>query len=246
MSTLTSGDFGELKRPTTRVHAPPGGGSSWSIGGYQEAPKSASTPRMQVPVVNESTCDVKDPSPGLKQAGTTLKPTSQVMESIEATNEVSVQKMLSLDAAKIRLAVIFDNLEHARALKANLCNDRGLLESHVDLYEFSKLMSLPYCAKKLLKLQKYDGVVCVVRDVGQTQHFESVKQSLIKLSVEHECPITLGCHCADKFQPTSKNSLCAWAEKESLSILSDVAFGGYEPLMVVPEQNNASRTSRIP
>ncbi|KAG6622318.1 calcyphosin-like protein [Phytophthora cinnamomi] len=32
MSTLTSTDMGELKRPTTRVHAPPGGGSNWSFG----------------------------------------------------------------------------------------------------------------------------------------------------------------------------------------------------------------------
>ncbi|TYZ63900.1 hypothetical protein PybrP1_011508, partial [[Pythium] brassicae (nom. inval.)] len=37
MSTLTSADFGELKRPTTRVHAPPGGGSSWSFGGDEPA-----------------------------------------------------------------------------------------------------------------------------------------------------------------------------------------------------------------
>eukprot|EP00644_Phytophthora_capsici_P002494 jgi/Phyca11/15081/fgenesh1_pg.PHYCAscaffold_11_\ len=44
MSTLTSTDMGELKRPTTRVHAPPGGGSSWSFG---EDPTPASTGRKR-------------------------------------------------------------------------------------------------------------------------------------------------------------------------------------------------------
>ncbi|RLN60622.1 hypothetical protein BBP00_00005864, partial [Phytophthora kernoviae] len=47
MSTLTSKDM-NIKRPTTRVHAPPGGGSTWSFGD-DSAPASTGRKRFVQP-----------------------------------------------------------------------------------------------------------------------------------------------------------------------------------------------------
>ncbi|KAG6622322.1 Calcyphosin-like protein [Phytophthora cinnamomi] len=62
MSTLTSTDFGELKRPTTRVHAPPGGGSSWSFGD-DSAPAPTGRKRFNQPAAQTPQQDAKMESP---------------------------------------------------------------------------------------------------------------------------------------------------------------------------------------
>ncbi|KAH7468571.1 Calcyphosin-like protein [Phytophthora ramorum] len=65
MSTLTSTDMGELKRPSTRVHAPPGGGSSWSFGG-DSAPAPTGRKHLsqaQVPAQEDVKMESPPPAP---------------------------------------------------------------------------------------------------------------------------------------------------------------------------------------
>ena len=101
MSTLTSSDFGELKRPTTRVHAPPGGGSSWSIGGGYNAPTPEKITRA---APTQQACSSDNPL----SAATVTENVKEMVVSDKTTNSTcnDLEDMLQQHGKSIRIALI--------------------------------------------------------------------------------------------------------------------------------------------
>ena len=152
MSTLTSSDFGQLKRPTTRVHAPPGGGSSWSLGGgfadECEKPKARQPPRASTaPAPAPATIQGKED--GIKEKQDQLSSTSTAMNSMTLTDN-SVETLLKTQGKTLRIALLtLATNETSQKFQQNcgqaLCHDFGLDPSNVQ--EFKASNSVKSCCE---------------------------------------------------------------------------------------------------
>ncbi|KAE8877284.1 hypothetical protein PF005_g11299 [Phytophthora fragariae] len=183
MSTLTSSDMGELKRPTTRVHAPPGGGSSWSFGDDSEpAPtgrKRFSQPQTQI----EQPEDAKMESPR-------ASPPPAPVQTQNQTQAAAPQP-----AGAVRVAVLKTSSD-AELVDAAVQNCLAKLQTEAvsaETFTVASLEQLPYAANKLTELGGFDGVICFGFLSTQDPQFAALSaaltQSLIKISVKNVRPV---------------------------------------------------------
>ncbi|KAG1710213.1 hypothetical protein DVH05_017217 [Phytophthora capsici] len=176
MSTLTSTDMGELKRPTTRVHAPPGGGSSWSFGD-DSTPASTGRKRFNQPPVPTEDAKMETPPPAPVQTETQ---TQAVAPQTGETLRVALLKTSS--DAEIVDAAVRNCLEKLQAQSINS-----------ETFTVVNVEQLPYAANKLTEFGDFDSVICFGFLNTQDPQFAALSaaltQSLIKISVKNVRPI---------------------------------------------------------
>ncbi|GLE00264.1 hypothetical protein PINS_up008991 [Pythium insidiosum] len=188
MSTLTSADFGELKRPTTRVHAPPGGGSNWSIGGGDAPAAPAAARSRQQPVQQ----DVHMSSPTSKPApapAVVPPPAPIAAAPVAAASTAPV-------AAQLRIALIKTAVD-AEIVDAMLHNCSEKLKQQPQLrfetFTVPSVEDLPYAANKLTALGGFDGVICFgflnTVDPLFASLSAALAQSFIDISVRNVKPV---------------------------------------------------------
>ncbi|KAI9918962.1 hypothetical protein PsorP6_011777 [Peronosclerospora sorghi] len=175
MSTLTSADMGELKRPTTRVHAPPGGSSSWSFGGDVVPAASGRTPQNRTPR-QDPTMDVPHSAPVLTQTQ------NQTQTEATATHSVRVALVKTLCDAEIVDRALENCVEklQTQAVRA-------------ETFTVPTLDQLPYAANKVTQCGDFDGVICFGFLSLQHPQFAplhaALVQSFIKISVQNVRPV---------------------------------------------------------
>jgi 6,7-dimethyl-8-ribityllumazine synthase len=188
MSTLTSADFGELKRPTTRIHAPPGGGSNWSIGGddvptrtpqrHQRGAMQHSPPKPQAPVVPIQAVAPAPPAP-VAVPVTFASPQAAVPTGI------------------VRIAVLKTKAD-AEIVDTMAQNCMEKLKSFVatEVFTVSTVDELPYAANKLTQVGGFDGVVAFGFLNATDPLYQSLStcltQSFIDISVKNVKPVVRG------------------------------------------------------
>ncbi|CAI5709800.1 unnamed protein product [Hyaloperonospora brassicae] len=179
MSTLTSADMGELKRPTTRVHAPPGGGSTWSFGG--DAPAAPLDHRRVKPSSAQQQVqpDVQMHSP---RAAATVPAaaTPPPVDPAKASMRVALVKTSSDTEIVDRVVQnCFEKLEGSFVRS--------------ETFTVASLEQLPYAANKLTAFGGFDAVVCFGFLNPQDVQFHAVSaaltQSFMDISVKNARPV---------------------------------------------------------
>ncbi|RLN68366.1 hypothetical protein BBJ28_00002256 [Nothophytophthora sp. Chile5] len=142
MSTLTSTDFGELKRPTTRVHAPPGGGSSWSFGGDDVAPAPTGRKRMV-------------------QADTTMEsPRAAPVASAPLATHAAPAAPSTKSAIRVALLKTSSDAEMVDLMVQNCYEKLDAATVSSETFTVATLEQLPYAANKLTQFGGFDAVIC--------------------------------------------------------------------------------------
>ncbi|ETK71748.1 hypothetical protein F441_21535 [Phytophthora nicotianae CJ01A1] len=181
MSTLTSTDMGELKRPTTRVHAPPGGGSSWSFGDYS-TPASTGRKRVNQPQTQPEQ-DTKMESPR----------SSPPPAPVQIQNQNETQVTFQTESA-VRVALLKTSSD-AEIVDTAVQNCQAKLSEAVnsEIFTVANIEQLPYAANKLTEFGGFDGVICFgflnTQDPQFTAISAALTQSLIKISVKNVRPV---------------------------------------------------------
>lgn len=183
MSTLTSTDFA-LKRPTTRVHAPPGGGSTWSFGGDEPAPqqrgkRSFGAPPHAAPDVN---MDTPAPVPA---------PVAAVAAPVAAS--------VTHPAGALRVAIVKTKAD-AEIVDLIVQNAWKKLQQNAQVssetFTVSNLDDLPYAANKLTQFGGFHAVIAVGFLNATNPLFNvlasSLTKSFIDISVKNEKPVIRG------------------------------------------------------
>uniref|UniRef100_K3W533 EF-hand domain-containing protein n=1 Tax=Globisporangium ultimum (strain ATCC 200006 / CBS 805.95 / DAOM BR144) TaxID=431595 RepID=K3W533_GLOUD len=182
MSTLTSADFGELKRPTTRVHAPPGGGSSWSFGGDAPAPpQRAAKPSEDVNMENSSAAAVAPPAP------------------VSSASSVAAASVNASPAAAVRIALVKTKVD-ADIVDGMTQNAVEKLQQNPQVstqtFTVASLDELPYAANKLTHSSKFDSVIVFgflnTSDPLFNVLSTTLTQSFIDISVKNVKPVIRG------------------------------------------------------
>ncbi|KAE9334637.1 hypothetical protein PF008_g13864 [Phytophthora fragariae] len=183
MSTLTSSDMGELKRPTTRVHAPPGGGSSWSFGD-DSAPAPTGRKRFSQPQTQ-----IEQPEDAKMESPRASPPPAPVQ------NQNQTQAAAPQPAGAVRVAVLKTSSD-AELVDAAVQNCLAKLQTEAvsaETFTVASLEQLPYAANKLTELGGFDGVICFGFLSTQDPQFAALSaaltQSLIKISVKNVRPV---------------------------------------------------------
>uniref|UniRef100_M4B5S2 EF-hand domain-containing protein n=1 Tax=Hyaloperonospora arabidopsidis (strain Emoy2) TaxID=559515 RepID=M4B5S2_HYAAE len=173
--------MGELKRPSTRVHAPPGGGSSWSFGG--DAVPAARNRRHFNPT--------QTPAP------------PPVSESIQFPTQTQIQtqtESVSLaPVTKVRIALLKTSQDAEIVDKAvQNCLDKLEVEIQsqavsCQTFTVATLELLPYAANKMTQSGAFDGVICFGFVNTQDPLFAALNaarmQSLMTISVKNVRPV---------------------------------------------------------
>lgn len=186
MSTLTSADFGELKRPTTRIHAPPGGGSSWSFGfGGEDAPqpsritKSDAKSEAVPPPAPVAAAPVPAPAPAITT-------TAAVAPATAAPGVVRIAVLKTKVDAEIVDAI-------AQNVVTKLA-ENALVRS--ETFTVATLDELPYAASKLTRARGFDAVIAVgflnTSDVLFDVLASTLTQAFIDISVANVKPVVRG------------------------------------------------------
>ena len=196
MSTLTSSDFGELKRPTTRVHAPPGGGSNWSIGGddtpstpvKKRGSGAPAAPVVQTPPRQEQHAVAPPPAPPAAGAS-----------PIKVATAIPARTAAVFNGNVFRIALIKTRAdgEFVDAMLQN-CVDKLRVNPSVaaETFVVSSVEDLPYAANKLSRVGGYDGVVAFgflnATDPMCQAMFTCLSQSFIDIGVKTMKPVVRG------------------------------------------------------
>ncbi|RLN84374.1 hypothetical protein BBJ28_00027080, partial [Nothophytophthora sp. Chile5] len=179
MSTLTSTDMGELKRPTTRVHAPPGGGSSWSFGGDDVAPAPTGRKRM-------APADVAMESP--KQ-----QPTAAPVAPPAASLTAPPSAPASLETVRVALLKTSSDAEIVDAMVQNCYEKLDAAAVSSETFTVATLEQLPYAANKLTQFGGFDAVICFgflnALDPLVAALSAALTQSFISISVKNVRPV---------------------------------------------------------
>jgi len=177
MSTLTSTDMGELKRPSTRVHAPPGGGSSWSFGD-DSAPVHTGRKRFVPPQTQQEDAKMESPPPAPVQTHTQIQAAPQTQTDV--TLRIALLKTSS-DAELVDAAV------------QNCLSKLQTQAVSSETFTVATLEQLPYAANKLTEFGGFDGIICFGFLSTQDPQFVALSaaltQSLIKISVKNVRPV---------------------------------------------------------
>ncbi|KAE9008650.1 hypothetical protein PR003_g17054 [Phytophthora rubi] len=185
MSTLTSSDMGELKRPTTRVHAPPGGGSSWSFGD-DSAPAPTGRKRFSQPQTQ-----IEQPEDAKMESPRASPPPAPVQTQTQNQTQAAAPQ----PAGAVRVAVLKTSSD-AELVDAAVQNCLAKLQTEAvsaETFTVASLEQLPYAANKLTELGGFDGVICFGFLSTQDPQFAALSaaltQSLIKISVKNVRPV---------------------------------------------------------
>lgn len=144
MSTLTSADFGELKRPTTRVHAPPGGGSSWSIGGDEPAAQSRGGKRFGGSFPQSQAADVHMEAPAA--AAVVPAHTPAVTHAAGALRVALVKTKADAEVVDAMVQNAWEKLKLNPSVSS-------------ETFTVANLEELPYAANKLTEFGGFDAVI---------------------------------------------------------------------------------------
>lgn len=201
MSTLTSSDFGELKRPTTRVHAPPGGGSSWSIGGDDPMTGSTQTTshshRKRGGIQNSPR---KEHAPIPSPAPVAAPPAAPIaVSTLMVTSPVlapASPKTIALGGRSVRVALVKTKTD-AEIVDGMLYNCIQRLQQNravtAETFTVSTVDELPYAANKLTQMGGYEGVICFGFLNATDPSFQALStcltQSFIDISVRNVKPV---------------------------------------------------------
>ncbi|KAE9004908.1 hypothetical protein PR003_g17053 [Phytophthora rubi] len=218
MSTLTSSDMGELKRPTTRVHAPPGGGSSWSFGDYSESAPTGRKRFNQPPAQTPQQQDTKMESPRAAAPEAAQSPAQPTVKTPQGTVRVALLKTSS-DAELVDRVVqnCFEKLE-GQAVSS-------------ETFTVASLEQLPYAANKLIEFGGFDGVICFGFLNTQDPQFPALSaaltQSFIDISVKNVRPVVRAVFVGEP-RVASVKIKGGWGAEFAEGVVSLVQLGGFK------------------
>ncbi|EQC28530.1 hypothetical protein SDRG_13856 [Saprolegnia diclina VS20] len=220
MSTLTSADMGELKRPSTRLHAPPGGNSSWSFNDNTppSPPKAKFNPRASASnTTSESSPFGAPPAPVPVVAASA--PPSEVAST---TSRIAVS---------VRVAVVKTKADDALVdeFVANFLKELTPDVFH-EVVAVPSLEDLPYAANKLALNGGFDAVVCFGFLNAADALFQStattVTQALIQISIATVKPIVRALFIGEP-RVASVKAKSGWGVDFAHSIEGLVHLGGF-------------------
>lgn len=224
MSTLTSADFGELKRPTTRVHAPPGGGSSWSFGGDDASGPAASNrasagkkrfedTHMSSPRSSTSSTPVAPPpAPVAASAAPVATPVA------DGTLRVALVKTKSdAEVVDLMLQNCWEKLQQQPGVTS-------------ETFTVSTLDELPYAANKLAQFGGFDAVICFGFLNALDPLFQvlaaALTQSFIDISVKNVKPVVRAVFIGEP-RVASVKAKGGWGADFADSIAGLASLGGF-------------------
>uniref|UniRef100_H3GS05 6,7-dimethyl-8-ribityllumazine synthase n=1 Tax=Phytophthora ramorum TaxID=164328 RepID=H3GS05_PHYRM len=217
MSTLTSTDMGELKRPTTRVHAPPGGGSSWSFGD-DSAPTPTGRKRFVQPQAQQ---DTKMESPHAAPPAVPVQPV------------VSAAVVAPVPAGAVRVALLKTSSD-AELVDRVVQNCFEKLEGQAvssETFTVASLEQLPYAANKLTEFGGFDGVICFGFLNTQEPQFPALSaaltQSFIDISVKNVRPVVRAVFIGEP-RVASVKVKGGWGAEFADGVVSLVQLGGFK------------------
>ncbi|KAF4146840.1 EF hand [Phytophthora infestans] len=219
MSTLTSTDMGELKRPTTRVHAPPGGGSSWSFGD-DSTPATTGRKHVNQPQ-NLSQQDAKMESPRA----------SPPPAPVQAQNRSQTQVTSPNADAVVRVALLKTSSD-AELVDAAVQNCQTKLPDIVnyEIFTVANIEQLPYAANKLTEFGGFDSVICFGFLSTQDPQFAALSaaltQSLIKISVKNVRPVVQAVFIGEP-RVASVKVRGGWGAEFADGVVSLINLGGF-------------------
>ncbi|POM65888.1 Calcyphosin-like protein [Phytophthora palmivora] len=215
MSTLTSTDMGELKRPTTRVHAPPGGGSSWSFGD-DSAPAPTGRKRFNQPQA-QAQQDTTMESP---RAAPTPAPAAAPTAAKVPEGAVRIALLKTSSEAELVDRVVqncFEKLE-GQAVSS-------------ETFTVATLEQLPYAANKLTEFGGFDGVICFGFLNTQDPQFPALSsaltQSFIDISVKNLRPVVRAVFVGEP-RVASVKVKGGWGAEFAEGVVSLVQLGGFK------------------
>ncbi|DAZ98398.1 TPA: hypothetical protein N0F65_000112, partial [Lagenidium giganteum] len=231
MSTLTSSDFGELKRPTTRVHAPPGGGSNWSFGD-DTAPAAPQKKRGGV---------VNSPPQAPAPAPAAVPPPAPIVAA-----PVAAPAPVAVHTGQLRVAIIKTkaDAEVVDAMTRN-CVDKLALNQHVvaDTFAVPSLDDLAYAANKLAQQGGFHAVICFgflnVADPLFPALSHCLTQSFIDVGVKNVKPIVRALFVGEPRTASVKVN-GGWGSEFADNIEDLIRIGGF---VSAPVQHNAPATA---
>ncbi|EGZ10819.1 hypothetical protein PHYSODRAFT_563688 [Phytophthora sojae] len=216
MSTLTSSDMGELKRPTTRVHAPPGGGSSWSFGD-DPAPAPTGRKRFNQPQQQDTKMESPRAAPAAAPEAAQA-PAQPAAKALEGAVRVALLKTSS-DAELVDRVVqnCFEKLE-GQAVSS-------------ETFTVASLEQLPYAANKLTEFGGFDGVICFGFLNTQDPQFPvlsaALTQSFIDISVKNVRPVVRAVFVGEP-RVASVKIKGGWGAEFAEGVVSLVQLGGFK------------------
>ncbi|CAK5014544.1 unnamed protein product [Aphanomyces euteiches] len=233
MSTLTSADMGELKRPSTRLHAPPGGGTSWSFGddststtppkakakgraGYGHSNVTSDSSPFSTPPPPAPTAATKAPASSTPSTTPAAAPSTASYRSVRGSVRIAVVKTKADDSVVDEFASNF-----TKALAPSLSYEVVTVPS---------LEDVPYAANKLALHGGYDGVVVFgllnTADALFQIQATAVTQALIQISVAAVKPIVRAIFIGES-RVASVKAKGGWGAEFAASIEDMVQLGGF-------------------
>ena len=108
----------------------------------------------------------------------------------------------------------------------NCLMNNDVPEMNIETYWVPGSLEIPYLATKIASSKQFDGIIALGAVIkGETYHYELVSQNTyngcMKVSVEHEIPITLGVIAADNI---------SLAKARAQDIKADIKEDGKTPL----------------
>ncbi|OQS07057.1 calcyphosin [Thraustotheca clavata] len=210
MSTLTSADMGELKRPSTRLHAPPGGNSSWSFGD-DSTPPSPPKPKAKSRLSTESA----PPAPIVAKVNT-VSATASTSSRIAASSRVAVLKTKSDEALVDEFVANF-----VKELTPEVFHE---------VITVPALEDLPYGANKLAINGGFDAIVCFgflnAGDILFQAHATAITQALIQISIATIKPIVRAIFIGEP-RVASVKGKAGWGAEFAHNIDGLVHLGGF-------------------
>lgn len=222
MSTLTSADFGELKRPTTRVHAPPGGGSNWSIGGDAPAPQQQQRGRQSAAARDV----VMSSPPRTPTAAAVAAPPAPLASSSSSSS-------FSTPTGGLRVALV-KTAADAEIVDLVVQNCWDKLQQNASLrtetFTVPSLDELPYAANKLAQFGGFDGVICFgflnATDPLFSSLSAAITQAFIDISLMSVKPVVRAVFSGEPCVASVK-AKGGWGADFANSIESLIKLGGF-------------------
>nr|CCA27940.1 conserved hypothetical protein [Albugo laibachii Nc14] len=219
MSTLTSADFGELKRPTTRVHAPPGGKSSWDMTHCDTQPPAQKA-------------RTETPQSLLTETGAFGHINNGAQGKIAPATQVNVPAVAE-HAAQLRIALIKTTTDGEIVnLMAQNCWNKLQNRSGVttEVFSVSNVEELPYASNKLLQFGGFDGVICFgflnTNDAVSNALATCLTQAFIDISVKNVKPVARAVFMGEP-RVAGVKAKSGWGEEFAANISGLIRLGGF-------------------
>ena len=108
----------------------------------------------------------------------------------------------------------------------NCLKNNNIPEMNIETFWVPGSLEIPYLATKIASSKQFDGIIALGAVIkGETYHYELVSQNTyngcMKVSVEHEIPVTLGVIAADNI---------SLAKARAQDIKADIKEDGKTPL----------------